>query len=237
MIKPVWVTESDSLALADKLADDVAAHLQHSIEINDAASLVVSGGSTPLPFFKALSHQALRWGKVKVTLADERWVPYASDDSNERFVRENLLVDQASDARFQSLYVDGAEPEEALPKLEAGLSTVARPFSVVILGMGGDGHTASLFPEAAELDDAMALDGTASLAVMRPSSVSQTRITLTRPALLDTEHLIVHITGDKKRSLLEDVLVAVANDCGGDYLPIGRFFEDNNRPVTVYWSP
>jgi len=232
-----WITSPDSESLANALSDDVANLLRSAIDEKGDASLVVSGGSTPLPFFKALSQQALNWSKVKVTLADERWVPFDSPDSNERFVKENLLINQAKDARFQSLYVSGSSAAAALPQLETSIATVPRPFTVVILGMGGDGHTASLFPETVGLEDAMDLSTQRNLAVLKPASVNQTRISLTRRALLDSRNLIVHITGESKRDLLKRVLEDVNAQPGGDYLPIGRFFEDESQMTKVYWSP
>ena len=237
MARAHWNNAESAEALAERLSDDVAAMLAQAIDEKGDASLVVSGGSTPLPFFKALSVRQLNWSKVKITLADERWVPFESEDSNERFVKENLLVNEASGARFQSLYVDGLGAKAALPKLETSIATIARPFTVVILGMGGDGHTASLFPDTPGLEDAMDLTSARSVAVLEPASVEQTRITLTRRALLDSSHLVVHITGAAKRNLLNDVLESVAEQADGNYLPIGRFFEDESRETEVYWSP
>lgn len=227
-----WVEEKNATALAEVLASDVAARLDEEIKNTGAASLVVSGGSTPLPFFKALSDKDISWAKVKITLADERWVPYSSDDSNERFVKENLMVGKAADARFQSLYLDGLDAEAALSKLQTTFNTVLRPYTVVILGMGGDGHTASLFPDTDGLANAMDLTNGDALAVMRPASVSQVRISMTRSALFDTENLIVHITGEQKKQLLSEQLAQTEPT-----LPIGQFFKDEPVAVTVYWSP
>ena len=116
---------------------------------------MVSGGSTPKPLFEALRKTDLDWSKVTVTLADERWVPESDGDSNAAFVKNTLLQEKASAANFISLFVDGATPEEGVSQVHTRLQAIAQPFTVLVLGMGGDGHTASLFPDAPGTAEAM----------------------------------------------------------------------------------
>ena len=131
-------------ALDIALADEVAMYLKQSIDQQGSASLVVSGGRTPLGFFHTLSQQSLDWSKVVVTLADERWVEADHKDSNEKLVRENLLINNANQAQFLALKNTAETAGEGCAELEKALASL-NEFSVVILGMGDDGHTASLF--------------------------------------------------------------------------------------------
>jgi len=129
----------DELAL--QLAQSIADLLRDDIARRGRASLVVSGGSTPKPLFSALSQQSLDWSKVAVTLADERWVPLAHPDSNETLVKDNLLINKAAFATFVSLYLEGVSPQHAPEQVDKAVEQMLSPFSVVVLGMGDDGHT------------------------------------------------------------------------------------------------
>lgn len=232
LIESQWCEAADTEALAKKLSEAVAANLSESIKLNGRASLVVSGGSTPLPFFKQLAQAKLDWSAIDVTLADERWVPESDGDSNARFVKEHFLVGAAAAATFYSLYRN-TDPESSTDEIEHSLSKMIQPFSVVILGMGGDGHTASLFPNTRGLDAALDIDATATVAILQPKSVPQTRITLTRAALLRSRYRYLHITGKQKHDVLESAL----NPQDKQALPIASFFEKHLPPISVYWAP
>jgi len=222
-----WIEAPDAAALAVRLGDAVAAQLRTAIDLAGEAS------STPKPVFQHLSACALDWSRVTVTLADERWVPASHADSNEALVRNTLLVDQAASARFVSLYLPDQDPHSALAEIDRAVAAICRPFTVVILGMGEDGHTASLFPATDGLEAAMDLDASASVAVMQPQTVPQTRISLTRRALLDSTQCLVHITGASKRQVLETAL----SDPVDTRLPIARVVDARPAGVSVYWSP
>lgn len=242
-----WHEQSDSESLASDLSEAICDRLTAAINEHGRASLVVSGGSTPAPVFAKLSLAQLDWSKVTVTLADERWVAPGHADSNESLVRNTLLVNNASAANFVSLYRGDCTPEQALEPVSDELAGMLMPFSVVILGMGGDGHTASLFPDAPadELANAMSLENDASVAIMHPPSVNQARITLTRRCLLDAEHRFVHITGDEKKSVLIQAMAESASTSldGASFAaytkgqaPIVGLVTDNMASVSVYWS-
>lgn len=240
-----WHEQADSESLAQLLADEVAASLRAAIETQGNASLVVSGGSTPAAVFKRLCMAELPWQKVSVTLADERWVAPGDNDSNESLVRDTLLVEQASQASFVSLYRAGLSPADAIEPVSVDLKAMQHPFSVTLLGMGADGHTASLFPDAPgnQLASAMSLQSEAMVAVLEPPSVTQTRISLTRSALLNSERRILHITGAEKQVVLRDALLASAKGDGvpGPYEPglkpiVGLLTHSTNN-AAVYWSP
>lgn len=231
---------SSSSDLAVELARFVAGLLRQALAQRGQALLVVSGGSTPVPFFEALSGEDLDWPNVAVTLADERWLPADHADSNERLVREHLLRGHAASARFVPLYNGAALPEQGQPQVEAALASLPWPADAVVLGMGGDGHTASLFPQAPGLlampDQAGAKPAsTLCMAVPTPAlpNVPVPRLTLTPQALLQTSQLIVHITGQTKLSLLQQAMQAgpVAD------LPIRLVVQQTRVPCTVFHSP
>lgn len=199
----------DAVQLASDLAAFVADALRQGLAARGQALLVVSGGSTPLPFFEALSRQELDWPNVWVTLADERWLPPDHPDSNEGLVRAHLLKGPARGARWLPWFNGAPTPAEGLAPLAHALSGLSWPADVVVLGMGGDGHTASLFPhDAAWLG---ALDGPGRqlcLAIGAPAlpNAPVPRASLSPQALLDARCLVLHITGAGKRALLAQAL-------------------------------
>ena len=211
------IVESDADALALRLARDVATVLQSAIVERGRATLVVSGGSTPLPMFQCLAREPdLSWEKVQVTLADERAVPPDHADSNEGFVQTNLLTGAAASASFVSMLPEGLPSLDQLEEVSNRIDAMGSPFDVVLLGMGGDGHTASLFPDAPELESAM--ESTTSVVALNPPSVSQARLSLSARRLIDARNLWLHISGASKAQVLDQALAAGT-------LPIARVFE------------
>lgn len=218
-------------ALDIALADSVAAQLRSTVATEGEAWLVVSGGRTPLGFFCELSQIQLPWEKVVVTLADERWVAADHADSNEKLVRENLLINESAKARFVSLKAEFADAEQGVEEVEQRLALAPR-FAVVILGMGDDGHTASLFPEAEALQAGLDMhSGKACLAV-QPLHAPHQRISMTLPRLLNCEKLIVHISGANKKQVLD---AALAGDDVTE-LPIRAVLQQNNPAPVIYWA-
>ena len=220
---------ADGVAL--DLADAVAGFLAARLREVPRASLVVSGGSTPLPFFRALSGKDLDWGRVDVLLADERWVEENDDASNTRLVRENLLQNRAASARFLSLKQPGATPSEGLERVKAELVNLALPIDVLILGMGNDGHTASLFPDAPELESAMNPECQEIVAPATPASQPQKRITLTWPPLRDARFTALHLKGEDKLQTLDR---AMSEPDKVLEMPIRAFLKPG---LQVFWSP
>lgn len=214
--------------LACQLAEAVAEALRADLAHQARALLVVSGGSTPLPLFTALAHQALDWDRVDITLADERWVAEDASDSNARLVREHLLTGKARQARFISLISAHPTPEQGVEEIAGRLEPLSWPASVVILGMGGDGHTASLFPDSRELSLALATDS--PVVAVRTPSQPQPRITLSAGRLHHARRHVLHITGDDKRAVLGRAM------SGDDVreLPIRAFL---SCPLAIYWAP
>lgn len=197
--------------LARDLATWVAQRLRDGLAERGRAMLIVSGGSTPIPFFEALANEVLDWGKVHVVLADERWVSPQHPDSNEALVRRHLLKGGAALARYVPLFNGATTPALACERVATALSSLPWPADVVVLGMGGDGHTASLFPGDPGLAEP-SLPSTAGYprcrAVAAPAlpNVPVPRLTLTSQALLDARHVVIHVTGEAKLALLRQAM-------------------------------
>lgn len=183
-------------ALADLLADELRAGLAE----RGAASLAVPGGTTPGPLFDALCEADLDWAKVSVMLTDERWVPEASPRSNTALLRARLLRGKAAAARLVPLYAEAPLPEDRLEALSDGLHA-ALPLTAAVLGMGADMHTASIFPGADRLEDA--LSGPGLLYPMRAPGAPEPRITLSMPVLRGAGACHLVILGAEKRDALE----------------------------------
>ncbi len=182
------------------LADKLASELKNSLLVHDHASFAVPGGTTPGPIFDSLCAVDLDWARVRVMLTDERWVPEDSERSNTRLLRERLLIDCAADAQYLPLYAPAETPEEKLPELARALEPEL-PISVMLLGMGADMHTASIFPGADQLD--LALHGDENLVAMRAPGAPEPRITLSAKVLKSAMSRHIVIVGGEKRAALE----------------------------------
>ena len=182
------------------LADKLASELKNCLLLHDHASFAVPGGTTPGPIFDSLCAVDLDWTRVHVMLTDERWVPETSQRSNTRLLRERLLVNRAAAATYVPLYAEAGTPEEKLPELAAALEPEL-PVSVMLLGMGSDMHTASIFPGADRLDHA--LHGDDTLVAMRAPGAPEPRITLSAKVLKSAMNRHLVIVGGAKREALE----------------------------------
>lgn len=207
------------------LADRIAAELADFLRREGRASLCVPGGTTPGPVFDTLSGVDLDWGNVAVFLNDERWVGEDSPRSNTRLLRERLLRGPARLARLVPLYLPAETPETVLPALEGGLRPHL-PISVLLLGMGADMHTASLFPGADRLAEALSPHAPLLLP-MRAEAAGEPRITLTAPVLAGAMCIHVLITGPEKRAALERAVTLSPLDA-----PIAAVLKN----ATVHWA-
>ena len=221
----------EDLALA--LAETVAERLYDGIATRGRAVLAVSGGSTPARFFSVLGRRRdIDWGKVIVTLVDERWVPETSDRSNAGLVNERLLQGPAAIAHFVPLYTGGEAPDDAaIARTNMLVNDLPRPFDAVILGMGSDGHTASFFPGGDSL--AAALTGKGPAIAIRAPGAGEPRVTLVLERLLDTSGLFLHIEGEEKAGVLER---ASAEGAIED-MPVRAVLRQSRTPLTIFWSP
>ena len=230
-----WVHEHrfpDALALARALSGELKVDLEEAIAARGTASLVVSGGRTPAKLFEQLRQEALDWPAVWITLADERWVETGSPDSNERFVRETLLRGPAARAHFVGLKNPAPNPRAGADWAKRALTRMPRPFDVVVLGMGEDGHTASLFPGSDAIPEG--LDATAApacIAVNAPAA-PYARISLNLAALLDARRIVLHIEGDAKWQVYRR-----ARQPGpAAELPVRAVLHQQVVPVDVFWA-
>lgn len=216
-------------AAADQLISLVGSVLDQSPDAQ--ASLVVSGGSTPGPCFDLMSAITLDWSRVMVVPSDERMVPPDHADSNEQLIRKRLLTDQAINGNFLPLFRAEAEASEVPLLIEKGLAGVAQPFSAVLLGMGEDGHFASLFPDFDGLQQALDPDSKHSCTLVQTAGSPHLRISLTLSALLNCTHTVLLIFGEAKREVFE------AASSGGSAYPIEALLRENRKPLTVIWAP
>ncbi len=223
-----WHTFLDRESLDQALATNVASRLQAGIAERGSAHLVVSGGSTPIQLFSILADADIEWGRIVVLLADERWVPVDHEDSNERLVRETLLTGKAQAAQFLSLL---PTPGDEITNI-AGLSTLLGSlpkFDVVLLGMGEDAHTASLFPCAAALREGLTTEQGAL--ITRPRNAPHQRVSMSKRRLQATEHGVIHIVGEKKKAVLE-----LARKSGDELrYPISAFLGPSG--FDCWWAP
>ena len=202
------------------VANQLADQLSEVTRRGEEALFVVPGGTTPGPIFDSLSGVDLKWGQVRIMLSDERWVPESSERSNTRLLRERLFVDQAAAANYLPLYAQADTPEERLEELATAIRPHL-PITVLLLGMGADMHTASLFPGADRLAEAMA-DDAPILVPMRAPGAPEPRVTLSAPVLAGAIHKHIVITGSEKREALrkartlgDPMLAPVAAVLGG----------------------
>jgi 6-phosphogluconolactonase len=218
---------------ATALAEQVLFALRSGIASRGAASLAVPGGRTPQPLFHALRVAEIDWSKVSVTLTDERWVPEDHPASNAALVRRELLSANAAAAVFHPLYNEGATARESAATVWRSLGKLARPFDAVVLGMGDDGHFASLFPDDPGLAAALSHAAAPACVAMRAPTEPSERISLNLAALLQTRRLFLFITGTGKR----DLLLAAARRAADAPLPVASLLSQRVPMPEVYWAP
>lgn len=220
----------DATQLTSALADAICERLEAAVAERGAASLVVSGGRTPLALFTELARRELPAAQIHITLADERWVDEESPDSNARMVREALLQGTLAEAHFSPLKNAAATPEAGIAATTEAIAALPQPFDVVLLGMGNDGHTASLFPQVS--GDALSADCVDTLAAIQPLEAPHPRITLTLPALLNSHYIALHIEGAAKWDVYQQ---AQAGDEVHE-MPVRGILHQRQTPVDIYWS-
>ncbi len=190
--------------LMTELALQVGKELQAAINARGRASFAAPGGSTPAPFLNALSQADIDWSKVSVMLGDERFVAEDSPRSNTKLLRENLLINKAADAHLVAMTREADTPEDVIAELISGVDAHL-PLDVVVVGMGEDMHTASLFPDSPDLKSALA-DDAPTLAIIRAENAGEPRITMTARILRSARHKHVLLAGENKIAPLEKAI-------------------------------
>lgn len=229
---------ADRAQLFSTLAQDCQTALTGALHDAGQASLMVSGGSTPAPLFQALSATPLNWQHIHIGLVDERWVDIDHSASNEALIKRTLLVDNAQCAPFVGMKTADARAVDGQTTTESQYRTLPQPFTVTILGMGNDGHTASLFPYADGLTAALnpANEQLTAAIKAKPSEVTgpnTERLTLTLTGLLKSQRLIVLLTGEDKLNVFRQARQPGAVEA----MPIRAVLQQDQIPVTLYWAP
>lgn len=215
--------------LAEALAGKVAEQLRAAIEERGVAALVVSGGRSPVAFFQCLARQSLDWSRVAISLADERWVPTEHVDSNAGLLKRYLLVGAVAKATFIGLYQTTTTLDEAAQLADRALTELPT-IDVLVLGMGDDGHTASLFPASPGLDQALQVDGPRRCLPMLAPSVPHQRLSMSRALLASARFSVLSIQGAGKLATLR---TALAGDNLAE-MPVRAFL---HSPLDIYWCP
>jgi 6-phosphogluconolactonase len=174
----------------------------------------------------------LAWEKVTVGLCDERWVDAAHPDSNARLVKSTLLQEEAARANFSALYIDAVSAVDAERRCSEKVEAELMPIDVLVLGMGGDAHTASLFPENVRLEEGLDLDNPSNCIAIKPDTAPHWRMSLTRRAILSAAHLYLHFEGEEKLAVYETAMD------GEDWqrMPIRSILKQKQKRVEVYYA-
>lgn len=221
-----FITYPDRDLQALALARQVGSDLRAALARRDRAVLAVPGGTTPGALFDLLGGQDLDWSRVTILPTDERWVPEGDARLNARLIRGRLMTDAAAAATYVPLHGTGDRPEEGLAAITAAVAEVL-PIDVLVLGMGADGHVASLFPGADRLDEGLTPDAPVVLPIRAPAA-PEARVTLTLPVLRRAFAVHLLITGADKRAVVEGARGADPMD-----LPVASILD----LATVHWAP
>lgn len=222
---------ADRTSLDIALAQFIAHAVSEAITIRGHAAIALSGGRTPLGMLSLLGAFHLPWENVTITLVDERWVNEDHPDSNAGMIRKILLQGAAQAAKFLPLKNTAPTPHIGQPECEANLSALPAKLDLVILGMGNDGHTASLFPLAPELEEAM--HSHQRCVATSPQTAPHLRITLTAPYIAQSREIVLHLTGADKKQILERLL---AKDASLPLAPVRRVFDLIRTEKYVFWA-
>ena len=233
MIEVEWWEYESAEEMADAVAGDIGFIVDSAIEARNAALLALPGGKTPTLIYERLAAAKLPWKRVTIIPGDERLVPMDSELSNVRALAKAFLP---TGARVVPITGDIADYKLAGNSADARLQDLPWPPDLVWLGMGADGHTASIFA-GPDFDDALnAPKARRAVGVMpdpMPKDAAVPRVTLTRAAILSARTILITITGQDKRELLEQAI----EDGQSSKLPIGRVLAEAEQPIDIHWAP
>ena len=219
-----------------RLAQDIAQRLRAGIQARGFAVLSVSGGKSPVALFEALRVIDIDWSRVRITLVDERCVPGTHPDSNALLVQTHLLQDLAAKAQLVFMISNASKPlnsPSAMAKAAGIALQAAGTADVLVLGMGADGHTASLFPNAPHLTEALDMGNTQTCMAIAltnpPANALYARITQTLAQILSSRHIVLPLAGDDKRHTLQRAWSHATPD-----LPISFVLHQTQTPVALW---
>ena len=219
--------------MADAVAGDIGFIVDSAIDARNEALLAFPGGTTPRPILAKLAEATLRWRRVTIVPTDERLVPMDSDLSNVREIARTFLP---LGARVVPITGDIPDYRAAGNSADARLQDLPWPPDLVWLGIGADGHTASIF-SGPDLEDALnAPRARRAVGVMpdpMPEDAPVARVTLTRAGILSARTILITICGQEKRDLLERAI----EDGQSSKLPIGRVLAEAEQPIDIHWCP
>jgi 6-phosphogluconolactonase len=222
--------------MLEALYQQIVEDLERALQLRGSATLLLSGGSTPAPLYRRLSKASLDWTRVQIALVDERWVEADNLASNERLLRESMLINKAAQAQFTGMKNSASSPSNGAMECNLRYADLPLPHTVCLLGMGPDGHTASLFPGAQGLDAALqSHQHCAPILAIRSGVTGDLveRMTMTPWSILQSERLVLLITGADKWEVLQQA----RQESGNQSMPISHFTSQQAPALEVYWSP
>ncbi len=231
--RPLLVKHDIQTDFVAKVSEWIAEKLQQAVAGRGKATLVVSGGRTPAPIFDVLAQKKVPWQKVVILLADERWVAADHEASNTGLVLRHLMTGPAAAARFLRFPYSGLEVATDAALADQQLDSMQDPFDVVLLGMGDDGHTASLFPCAPQLQQGLSGRPQANCLAVTPAEAPHARLSLTLPRLLNSRNLLLLLQGQSKLAVFNK---AMAGENINE-MPVRGILQQHRVPVWVHWCP
>jgi 6-phosphogluconolactonase len=216
-----------SETLMQSLASTVEVELSNAIKNRGLATFVVPGGTTPKPFFNIIRDSDIEWEKITIFPTDERWVSMENSRSNARLIQRELLTGRASKANFVTLYKKNKTLDQGASLLAENISNYL-PIDVLVLGMGVDMHTASLFPGSPGLALAQSMNAAEVVPVTPLDNSLEPRVTLSARVLEKAVNTHVLIIGLEKKNAVKE-----AEKREPASAPISQFLPN----ATVHWSP
>lgn len=222
----MWHAFDSQQAYLAELVNKISTILTQAVTAQGSAGLAVSGGKSPIPLFQRLSQADLPWKQIHITLVDERFVAPDSPDSNEHLVRKHLLVNRAKPAKFTGLVSDPGHIGRCIELANEQTHAI----DLALFGMGDDGHTASLFPNAPQLPLALDTSQPQRYLHISPPTAPYERISMTLSAILKAQHLVLAIAGEHKRQVFEQASLQATPT-----LPVSYLITQAGVPFDAYW--
>lgn len=228
-------TNRDELFFA--VAERCQQQLQLALDKNNEASFIIPGGTTPGPAFAQLAKSTLNWDNITIAQSDERWLPPEHPQSNQGLTARTLLIDNARKANYVAMKNSHENAIDGEPQCNSDYLKLASPFSVTMLGMGLDGHVASLFPNSKPISQGIDLNNPNPCIAIDGSGCPVAgdypeRMSLTLSAILNSDLIILLLTGDEKLKVID--LAAKENQ--PEKHPVSALLNQSNTPVEIFWA-